>query len=283
MLTLLRYRRLGIDAVIDRLLNRHQHLLAFRIAGYMKLRTDKILVHWACERVKVQDDDDNTTCNAIVEKLRGHPGISFAEVAETAYHMGKPELATSLLEQEPNAKQQVPLLIKINQDELALVKALESGDTDLAYHVLLLMHRKLPTGEFFRIIHDKPLACSLFEVYCRKQVRPDALRTLKDYFDHDDRRMESAGVYVLEAYAATSLSVRIRVLKQAQNLFNDDREGAFAARVNEDEIKLLMFQEEIENETHDKFVDLSLAQTVHKLFMKVCRRLLRMIGAKMCV
>jgi vacuolar protein sorting-associated protein 16 len=40
-------------------------------------------------------------------------------------------LIEQLLNSEPRASEQVPLLIKMRRDQLALTKALESGDTDL--------------------------------------------------------------------------------------------------------------------------------------------------------
>lgn len=36
-----------------------------------------------------------------------------------------------LIDHEPRAADQVPLLISMQEDELALMKAIESGDTDL--------------------------------------------------------------------------------------------------------------------------------------------------------
>ncbi|CAG8835842.1 4656_t:CDS:2, partial [Racocetra persica] len=53
-----------------------------------------------------------------------------------------------LLDYEPRAADQVPLLISMQEDELALIKAIESGDTDL---VMLHLKRKLPLAEFFSI------------------------------------------------------------------------------------------------------------------------------------
>lgn len=44
-----------------------------------------------------------------------------------------------LLNSEPRASEQVPLLIKMRRDQLALTKALESGDTDLG-KLFLIMH-----------------------------------------------------------------------------------------------------------------------------------------------
>lgn len=52
------------------------------------------MVHWACEKVKQQDLDDEAIADAIVQKLSDHPGISYADIAETAHKIGKPDLAT---------------------------------------------------------------------------------------------------------------------------------------------------------------------------------------------
>ena len=41
------------------------------------------------------------------------------------------DLCPQLLDHEPKAAEQVPLLMKMKKDELALSKAIESGDTDL--------------------------------------------------------------------------------------------------------------------------------------------------------
>lgn len=69
---------------------------------------------------------------------------------------------------------------------------------------MLHLKRKLPPGDFFRIINDKPLACSLLQVYCKHQDRP----LLRDFFYQDDRRVDSANVAVVEAYKT---EVRIQV------------------------------------------------------------------------
>lgn len=126
-----RFQRLGADALIDRLINRNNHLLAIRIAEYLKLRTDKILIHWACEKIKSSTEDEETICRTIVDKLAKKSGLSYAEIAKTAHDAGQTRLATKLLDYEPRAADQVPLLISMQEDETALIKAIESGDTDL--------------------------------------------------------------------------------------------------------------------------------------------------------
>ena len=85
---------------------------------------------------------DEHICDTVVQKLRSRPGISYAEIASTAYRRNRPRLATLLLDHEPRAADQVPLLISMQEDEVALMKAIEGGDTDLMYLALLHIKRK---------------------------------------------------------------------------------------------------------------------------------------------
>lgn len=58
-----------------------------------------------------------------------------------------------LMDYEPRAREQVPLLLDLGQEVPALLKAMESGDTDLIYTVLLRMHVKMPLAEFYVCIY----------------------------------------------------------------------------------------------------------------------------------
>lgn len=80
------------------------------------------------------------TCNLIVKRLKeemekgsiGASEVSCADVAKTAWEQGKLVLATKLLDHEPRASKQVQLLLSMREDNLALVKATRSGDSDLS-------------------------------------------------------------------------------------------------------------------------------------------------------
>lgn len=89
-----RYQRLTPEALIDRLISRHQYLLAIRICEYLKMRTDRILIHWACSKIKISNDDEDTLCRMVVEKLANKPGLSYSEIAMTAHKTGHSKLAT---------------------------------------------------------------------------------------------------------------------------------------------------------------------------------------------
>ena len=65
---------------------------------------------------------------------------------------------------------QVPLLLNLGEGERGLVKALDSGDTDLAHLALFHLHRSAPLSDFLAVLARHPAARRLFEGYCRLQV-----------------------------------------------------------------------------------------------------------------
>lgn len=146
-ITFEQYSHMGPTALLARLTARNHHLLCLRIASFLELRPDAILKHWA--RAKIARSrpavgalahaatggagarQDDEICAAIVKKFEMQPAASFAEIAKTAWNAGRVRLATKLLDHEPRAVDQVPLLLSMREDKLALIKAMESGDTDL--------------------------------------------------------------------------------------------------------------------------------------------------------
>ena len=87
-----RFLHLGLFVVIDRLINRNHHFLALKISQSLKLKTQRILMHWASEKVK-SSKKDKMIKQSIINKLANVPGISYAEIASVAFKNGKAELA----------------------------------------------------------------------------------------------------------------------------------------------------------------------------------------------
>jgi hypothetical protein len=57
-------------------------------------------------------------------------------------------LLLQLMDYEPRARLQIPLLLRLGENLPALVKAIESGNTDLVYTVLLHLRENMPLGDF---------------------------------------------------------------------------------------------------------------------------------------
>lgn len=259
------YRAIGAESLIRRLTNRNHHLMCLHIANYLYLRPDSVLKHWARGKIARSRASagalasgasataaDDETCRAIVKKFEMQPAVSYAEIARTAWNAGRTRLATKLLDHEPRAVDQVPLLLTMHEDKLALVKAIESGDTDLVYHVLLRLKSQLSRGDFFRLVQapiadasapgagndgvpgTRPslsshvyLASNLLEVYAKQED----IELLKDFYFQDDRRTESALLALERAKAETDLTEKVRFIKDAQRLFGEEKDRGLEAKV----------------------------------------------------
>lgn len=256
------YERLTPEGLIRRLLSRHEYLLALKIAGYLKIPSDRIYVHWACAKVRVGTEDDDTICRLVVERLSGKPGISFEEIARAAYHEGRTRLATELLNHEPRGGQQVPLLLDMEEDELALDKAVESGDTDLMLSVLMKLKKKLPLASFFRVINARPTATALVEALA---IQEGDNTLLKDLYYQDDRRTDGANVFIRESLRQPDARTSSDKLALAAKLLSDSKEASFELHALKEATTLLRMQEVFDRDLTDTFTGLSVHATMFKL------------------
>lgn len=253
--------RLTPEKLVERLVNRHEYLLALRISSYLRLPTDRIYVHWASQKVRVSSEDEDTICRLIVEKLAGKHGISFEEIARAAYDEGRGRLATELLNHEPRAGKQVPLLLSMEEDEIALDKAIESGDSDLIFFVLLQLKNKLPLASFFRVISSRPVATALIE----SSAQGEDIELLRDLYYQDDRRTDGANLFVREALKQPSSRAAMDKLALASKLLADSKETAFELKALQEAAQLLKMQEAFDRDLEETYTGLSVNETIYRL------------------
>lgn len=255
------FLRLTPEKLISRLINRREYLLALRISDYLRLPTDRIYVHWASQKVRISSESEDNICQMIVEKLAGKRGISFEEIARAAYDEGRAHLATELLNHEPRAGKQVPLLLSMEEDEIALDKAIESSDSDLIFFVLLHLKKKLPLASFFRVINGRPVATALIE----SSAESEDAELLKDLYYQDDRRTDGANVFVREALKQSDVRSASDKLALAAKLLADSKETAFELKVLQEASTLLKMQEAFGRDLMEGFTGLSVNETIFKL------------------
>lgn len=260
------YLRLSPDRLIARLINRREYLLAIKLSEFLQLPLNKIYVHWASQKVKGSSADDDSIREAIVDRLRGKHGVSFETIARAAYDEGRGHLATALLNYEPRAGKQVPLLLNMEEDDVALTKAIDSGDTDLVFFVLLHLRQKLPLAAFFRTLADRPLASALVESSARDQDT----ELLKDLFYQDDRPVDGSNLLIEEAMQQSQVQAVIDKLRLAARLLSDakDPSAVLQTRALAEAGQLLKMQEAFDKDVSDNtgsFIGLSVNETMFKL------------------
>lgn len=259
------YLRLTPARLVERLTNRYEYLLAIRISDYLQIPADNIYVHWASQKVRVSAADDEAVCKLIVQRLDGKPGISFEAIAQAAYDEGRTHLATQLLNHEPRAGKQIPLLLDMEEDEIALDKAIESGDDDLVYYVLLHLKSKLPLATFFRTINNRPMASALVE----SLAKDEDTELLKDLYYQDDRPIEGSDVLISEALEETEVPRKTEKLNLSSRLLADSKDATAVSQLKliSEVTQLLKLQESLDKDIADRseFVGLSLNETVYRL------------------
>ncbi|XP_040295582.1 vacuolar protein sorting-associated protein 16 homolog isoform X2 [Bufo bufo] len=240
-LTIVQYKQLTVPVLLDRLVLRRLYPLAVKICEHLKIPefqgVSRILAHWACYKVQQKEKSDEEVAQAINQKLGDTAGISYSEIASKACDCGRTELAIKLLEYEPKSEDQVPLLLKMKRSNLALGKAIESGDTDLVYTVVSYMKHEFNRGDFFMTLQNHPIALSLYRQFCKHQ-EPE---TLKDLYNQDDNHLELGNVHVRSSY--------------------------YTEKVTEDQIKLLRIQRSLQEKIDKPYLDCSLHDTIYNLIL----------------
>ncbi|CAI5784904.1 sorting-associated 16 homolog [Podarcis lilfordi] len=169
-----------------------------------------------------------------------------------------------LLEYEPRSGKQVPLLLKMKSSQLALSKAIESGDTDLVYTVVLHLKNELNRGAFFMTLQNQPVALSLYRQFCKYQE----LDTLKDLYNQDDDHQELGNFHVRASYASDKpIDGRVASLQNAVDEYYKAK-NEFAAKATEDQIKLLRSQRRLQADFDKPYLDESLHDTVYNLILE---------------
>lgn len=262
-------KQLSVPVLTDRLVLRRQYALALRMCQYLKMPEEegaaRILAHWARYKVLQQQVPDDTIAEAIVNKIKDTGGISYADIAEEAFENGRPHLAIKLLDHEPKASKQGQLLLKMKEDKLALKKAIESGDTDFIYLVLLHMRSSpdMNLAKFLMIFQEKELepAYHLFVQYCKE--RPERSQDLQFLYEQESNANALAEFHLMEGIKSDDFNGRLSQLRSAAEKFKLQNEPH--ARFTEDQIKLMRFQKKIEDELQKPFLDQSLQETMYSL------------------
>ena len=243
----------GPGPLITRLLAARRHLLALRLCDSLGAPPARVLLHWAsakiCTAVALSD---RQLLDVLMDKLRGVPGIPFGDVASEAFRRGRPRLAALLLDYEQRSGEQVPLLTSMGEDDRALAKAVESGDSDLVYLALFSLYRKQPSfSAFAEVVARKPEARALFVAYCR---RTDA-ELLKSFLYAVGDAAATADAVLREALGGLSLAppspgaldpgVVAMLLEQSGELYGKCKHD-FASWAVSDAARLLKAQLELE-------------------------------------
>lgn len=99
---------------------------------------------------------------------------------------------------EHRASEQIPLLLKLGQEPQALIKAVESGDPNLIYYVLVVLKENYSSDKFYMTIRHYPSVNALYAKLCRSVQ----MGSLEQIYDQEDNFTAQAILSVRDSYRA---------------------------------------------------------------------------------
>jgi len=281
-LTLPQFNALGLSRLGSRLASRRQYMLAFCVCEALGASTGEVLLRWACDKIQASASSvpDDELLNSLCEKLDGKTGVKWARIAAHARAQGRLHLAADLADKEVCACDQIPLLVELGEDDLALKRAVDSGDPDLVFGVVFSMWRRAgmagTSGEGRRkvcnVLRQRPLSLSVLKTFLAATEGDGELALWESLGDH----AEAADCHVRKAFAASAEQRETESTRQwakardafalAEKTGKDDR---FDSAASAAALRLQEFQSDIEKTTgREGFQGLSAVGTV-----KHCLRL----------
>ena len=270
-LTYSQYCSLPPGQLLQRLVNGRRFLLAMRVAAFLGEAPHSVLLQWASVKMGASVAlSDAALLEALMAKLASAPGLPFSAVAADAYRRGRPRLAALLLDFETRSSEQVPLLTTMGEDDRALVKAIESADTDLVYLAIFNLYRRLRTDfpAFATAVAAHKPARDLFVAYTRR-TDPDLLKSF--FFATGDAEGTADAVFSEAVYGPRdegplAPALAAKLLQQAGELHGKStaKDAPFAAAAAGEASRLLKAQLELEAEAKaaGTYCGLTLADTI---------------------
>ncbi|VVC33414.1 Hypothetical protein CINCED_3A023253 [Cinara cedri] len=257
-------QKISEQKLLDKLLGQRHYYLALQASSFIRISSDlgssRILTHWAKFKVKQTQIDKEQLANTIADKLGKFSGVSYHNIAEMAANTGRIQLAIKLLDYETQVNLQIPLLLKYQQDNIALKKAVESGNTDLIYMVLLHMQTSMPLGKFQMEIKKSSVAQALFIKYCHQQSG----YSLLDMYTQEDDHEQLALYHVTESIKSNNTKDITSSINEAINCYTRMRDE-FSLTTCESQLKLIRYQNSLEEKLKNDFRNLTLHDTLVKL------------------
>eukprot|EP01080_Neovahlkampfia_damariscottae_P011748 gene11748-5086_t len=255
-LTYKQYQFLTPEVIIDKLLNRSQHGLAYQICEYLKRDSQKVLIHWASRKLNSKETDEQIV-ESITSNFKGK-SISFSYLAIVAFQKKRKELSILLLQNEEKLTNQIPVLVEIGEYKMALEKAIQTSQSDLIYVVVLTLLNEQP--EYLLDLLEEPnfiVAKNLFLNYLRGK---NNLETLESVYEQFDMNQSISSMYLKQSYFFFDTYEDYTQKIQTLSKIGDD-EYPDKNIINQT-IELLTIQRELKDKS---YLHLSLYDTLAKL------------------
>ncbi|KAJ3427634.1 vacuolar protein sorting vps16 [Anaeramoeba flamelloides] len=269
-LTYKQLEELEIDLIIERLINRKLFFLANEICQYLGIVKERILLKWACEKLK-SNEESKRKIESIRNKIGKNNSISYATIATFAWQTNQKKLALQLLQYENKPHLKISLLLEMDELHIALEQAIKSGDVSSIYLVLFYVLTENSDKEdksnegnlkLIELVKDKPIAILLLKKYC-SLYNPELFISILQKLELNT---EHALHLFNNGLQITDINERKQILKNSLQQLAKSKNKFIRNQIEYNNL-LLDYQQEYEKKINDSFVALTVNETLKKLIL----------------
>lgn len=294
-LTFNQFNYLGIEKLLKLLVKRQKYYLAFKLSNFLKLSVNLIFIDWACSKIKfnlnLNDEDlskiiitkfhlinnsngsNNNNLSNTLKKTSpvnntntnySSDYISFEKISRVAFQEGRLNLAKILINFESIFSKQIPLLLTMEEHELAINKACDSKDVDLILETLLILKNSLSLPKFFKLMNNIKLSSEIFEYFFQNNFK-----LIYDYYNQEDRLIDISNIEVKNELNQSSFDYNknLKIFENALNSYGLVSKNSIEHKQIEKQIELIKLQNEYTEEFNIEFNGLSIIKTLEKLIL----------------
>ncbi|SCW03546.1 LAFE_0G12860g1_1 [Lachancea fermentati] len=263
-LTARQFEHMTLDGIITRLIMSHDFYECIKICLYLKQqeKIPRVFKTWANTKIMMSPEIEDEELFQSIKNLAAKQSMNLpmARIGETAFFEGRFNLARKLILLEPLPEIELPLLLELDDNELALKEGKRWGISRITLSILLELQRKLTVAQFSKILILIMQENELFSYYAR-----DDERFLYDYYRQTDNFLDLARLTwkqgrrskIEEQYIPQVEELYSKVLNNA--LIKDDKE--LLTRQSE----LYKFQESLASQHQKDFLHLNMDETIAQM------------------
>ncbi|CAF3338150.1 unnamed protein product [Rotaria socialis] len=271
-LTFKQFELIGTSILIDRLLRRNLHEFATSVTKLLRMPAEegenRILVQWAVQQlVNPSNTNEEAIANAIKKHLANVPGIPFIDIVREAFKLKKFIVVRKLLDVKVSLRDQIDMLLMLNDKEEALTKALSSGDTDLALFVLMRIKSSESLSDYMlRLQRVKSLPLKL-HLQCLEELERNNFHAELIKKNPDERERIAYSHIIQRFTTALTIPDQKVELNSAAKLFREAKNDTVAQLIDE-ETRLIIKQDELEKKLYNvQLKGLSLVDTLEAILI----------------
>ncbi|AET38263.1 tethering complex subunit VPS16 Ecym_2543 [Eremothecium cymbalariae DBVPG len=262
-ITARQYDIITINGIVARLVRLRKFHKCIQICNFLNHQDmlPYIFKEWAVAKIKLSTELDDIQLYKAIKKQSSKQSLSYLnQVARTAFLEGRFELAKKLALDSTLPKLKLQLLLDMDENELALIEAVKTFNTDLILSLLMILRKKLTTAQFTKVLLLVLKDNELMQFYER-----DNSAFLYDFYRQTDNFQDLAQLIFSEGERKNALP---SFLPQVQNLYGNVLDSAIIKEDKElisRQIALAEFQQELSTKVHHDFTNLTMDNTVTKL------------------